>query len=207
MKIIFGGSFDPVHNGHLRIATELSELFSGHPVDLVPCKVPVHKASLTVAPGMRLEILQAAVKDDPKLLVNSCELNRAGPSDSFTTVTAMVEQGLGPVVMAVGTDSALGLGSWYRAGELSGVCNLVVLKRPDYDEEPLKIVLEALGFELVSGISAFKSSAFGKAYLFDVTQLQISSSEIRRKIAQNMSIKYLVPDAVQQIICNNRFYS
>jgi nicotinate-nucleotide adenylyltransferase len=68
-------------------------------------------------------------------------------------------------------------------------------------------VLEALGFELVSGISAFKSSAFGKAYLFDVTQLQISSSEIRRKIAQNMSIKYLVPDAVQQIICNNRFYS
>lgn len=207
MKIIFGGSFDPVHNGHLRIATELSELFFGHPVELVPCKVPVHKGALTVSPEQRLQILQSAVEDNPVLLVNSCELDRKGPSDTYTTLTNLVEQGLGPVVMAVGTDSALGLASWYRASELSGLCHLAVLKRPDYEDGPLKRELEALGFELESNPSVCETCAFGKAFLFDVTQLQISSSDIRRRIAQNMSIKYLVPDAVQQIICDNRFYS
>lgn len=207
MKIIFGGSFDPVHNGHLRIATELSELFRGHPVELVPCKVPVHKDGLAVSPEQRLQILQSAVEDNPVLLVNSCELDREGVSDSYTTLVNLVDEGLGPVVMAVGTDSALGLGSWYRASELSGLCHLVVLKRPDYEEGPLKLELAALGFELVSDPSLFEICAFGKAFLFDVTQLQISSSDIRRRIAQNMTIKYLVPDAVQRIICNNRFYS
>lgn len=207
MKIIFGGSFDPVHNGHLRIATELSELFSGHGVELVPCKIPLHKAALSVSAEARRSLLEAAVQDNPVLSVNTCELDREGSSDSFTTLKSFFDQGIAPVVMAIGTDSALGLESWYRASELAGLCNLVVMKRPDFDGGALGALLESLGFEVCEDVAQLEQTESGKAYFYDVTQLQISSSDLRRKIAQNLSIKYLVPDAVQKIICDNQFYS
>ncbi len=207
MKVIFGGSFDPIHSGHLRIATELSELFSGCSVDLVPCKAPPHKSSLSVSADARLSLIQAAIADDPVLTVNTCELKREGVSDSFTTLSGLVTEGCSRVVMAIGTDAALSLDKWYRAQELSTLCHLVVLKRPDYDDSSLKGGLQRMGFQVASAVSELQSSISGKAYLFDVTQLEISSSVIRRKIAQNLSIKYLVPDAVHQIICNNNLYS
>lgn len=207
MKIIFGGSFDPIHNGHLRIATELSEAFPGSCVDLVPCKIPLHKSSLNVSPDARLSLIRAAVEGDPNLNVNPCELEREGVSDSFTTLSRFFTDGLSPIVMAVGTDSALSLEKWHRANELSTLCHLVILKRPDYDDSALNVVLGRLGFDLANTISELESRDSGKVYLLDVTQLEISSSVIRRKIAQKMSIKYLVPDAVQQIICNNQLYS
>ena len=207
MKIIFGGSFDPIHNGHLRIATELSELFSGRCVEFVPCKIPLHKSSLNVSPDARLSLIQMAVEGDSRLAVNTCELEREGVSDSFTTLSILVAEGCAPVVMAVGTDSALSLDTWHRADELSALCHLVVLKRPDYDDSDLKGVLQRMGFGVTNSISELESTSSGKAYLLEVTQLEISSSAIRRKIAQNLSIKYLVPDAVDQIICNNQLYS
>lgn len=207
MKIIFGGSFDPIHNGHLRIATELSELFAGARVDLVPCKVPLHKASLNVSAEQRLTLIRAAIKDDPRLAVNGCELERQGRSDSYTTLKELRAERYNPVVMAIGTDSALDLGAWHKAKELAGLCHLVILKRPDYNDAALIAQLEGLGFGLASERSELENNSFGRVLFLDVTQLQISSSVIRRKIAQNLSIKYLVPDAVHQIICNNQLYS
>ncbi|KZZ76512.1 hypothetical protein A3765_24065 [Oleiphilus sp. HI0130] len=83
---------------------------------------------------------------------------------------------------------------------------MVVLKRPDYSSFELEDVFRRLGFEFASTVAELEECGAGKVYLLDVTQLEISSSVIRRKIAQNLSIKYLVPDAVHQIICNNRLY-
>ncbi|KZZ40609.1 hypothetical protein A3758_07735 [Oleiphilus sp. HI0118] len=206
MKIIFGGSFDPIHIGHLRIATELSEAFSDRCVDIIPCKNPLHKSQLNVSPEARLSLIQAAVEGDARLAVNACELEREGVSDSFTTLSKLSKGGHSPIVMAIGTDSALGLDSWYKADELAELCHMVVLKRPDYSSFELEDVFRRLGFEFASTVAELEECGAGKVYLLDVTQLEISSSVIRRKIAQNLSIKYLVPDAVHQIICNNRLY-
>lgn len=207
MRIIFGGSFDPVHNGHLQVAVELSEFFGGHRVDLLPCKKPVHKSESTLTSDQRLMILKAALLGEPALGLDCREIAREGPSYSVDTLKELGSTNDDPVVMAIGTDSALSLESWYQSDEFSQLCNLVVLKRPGFDDTDLCVRLECSGFEVVSGEAPeLRSTKAGLVTIIPVTQLEISSSEIRTRIAQNLSIKYLVPNAVREIICDNHFY-
>lgn len=207
MRIIFGGSFDPVHNGHLQVAVELSEFFGGHQVDLLPCKQPVHKSQSTLTSDQRLMLLEAALLGEPSLGLDCREIAREGPSYSVDTLKELGSSSEDPVVMAIGTDSALSLESWYLPDQFSQLCNLVVLKRPGFDDADLCVRLKCLGFEVVSGEALeLRSTKAGLVTIIPVTQLEISSSEIRTRVAQNLSIKYLVPNAVREIICDNRFY-
>jgi len=206
MKIIFGGSFDPVHNGHLRIATELSEMFGGQTVSLVPCKRPVHKPETTAALNHRIEMLKTVVGSDPALELDTREVDREGASYSYDTLESFKREGVESLIMAIGTDAALNLETWHKASELSGMCHIVVLKRPDYDDALLCEVFNRLGFGVVQDRSKLDDAVSGFACIEPVTQLQISSSDIRARVAQNMTIRYLVPDAVRQIICDNEIY-
>jgi len=205
MKIVFGGTFDPVHNGHLRVATELSELFDDGEVALMPCKLPVHKAQSSLSQQQRLVLLDAAVADSHCLTVDDRELQRTSESYTYTTLAELAETESN-VVFSVGTDAALNMRTWYKSERLAGLCNLVVLKRPGYVESELTNVLKDLGFELVTTAEGLLSCASGGALLVSVTQLDISSSDIRNRIRRGKSVRYLVPDAVHQIICDNHLF-
>ena len=221
MHVFFGGSFDPVHNGHLRIATELSECFGNQVVHLLPCGLPPHKGQLSANHHLRVEMLRAACADNQLLQVDTREVDSAvcvagadsGGSGGSAAVSYTVEtlhqlknEGKSPIVMALGTDAALQLDRWHRFEELSTLCHLVVMKRPDYPSEGLGSVMQACGFEVVNEVGVLEQRHAGLCYLLDVTQLDISSSDIRRKIAQNRSIRYLVPDVIVDIICDNGRY-
>lgn len=215
MKIIFGGSFDPVHVGHLRVATELSELFNGCEVALLPCKLPVHKAATFLPAAQRLSLLRAAVAADDDLggmplngshlTLDERELARESESFTYTTLCELKAEGQS-VVLSVGTDAALSLASWHRSEAFFELCNLVILQRPGYQHEELTKVLTLLGFDVVTDVDQLQAATEGKALLVPVTQLDISSSDIRVRAAKGKSVRYLVPDAVNRIICDNHFF-
>ncbi|KZY62139.1 MULTISPECIES: nicotinate (nicotinamide) nucleotide adenylyltransferase [unclassified Oleiphilus] len=204
MNILFGGSFDPVHNGHLRVATELSELFDGAQVSLIPCRDPVHKPRANIDAESRYRMLVAATEESPSLVVSRIELD--AESDSYTINTLQALNSNEGLILAVGTDSALNMPTWHHAEVYKDLCNVVVLERPDYSNAQIENNLKSLGFSIVSSPDALRSAKTGLALIARVTQLQISSSDIRQRVAENKSIRYLVPDAVQGIICDNDFY-
>jgi nicotinate-nucleotide adenylyltransferase len=206
MYLFMGGSFDPVHLGHLRIATEVAECF-GAPLHLLPCKEPVHKKATWATSDQRLAMLDLSVAGDERLAVDSRELKRA--SASYTIDTLMeLKQSMGvPVVMVVGSDSALALASWRNAKEFSKLCHLLVLKRPGSSHASLPSVLEALKFQSAATVHGLCSVDSGMAMELEVSQLEISSSDLRERVRQKKSIRYLVTDAVEGYICDNGLYN
>lgn len=206
MYVFMGGSFDPVHLGHLRIAAEVAEYLDA-PLHLLPCKEPVHKKAAWAGPDQRLEMLELAVAGDKRLVVDDRELRRA--SASYTIDTLMeLKQTIGlPVVMAVGSDSALALASWRKAQEFSKLCHLLVLKRPGSSHAALPSVLEALKFQTTATVQDLCSVDAGMAMELEVSQLDISSSDLRERVRQKKSIRYLVTGAVEGYICDNGLYN
>lgn len=201
-----GGSFDPVHIGHLRIATELAEYFE-EPLHLLPCKEPVHKKASRASSEQRFDMLRAAVVEDKLLFVDERELRRTSDSYTIDTLLELRQNVEGPLVMAVGSDSALALASWRQASEFSKHCHLVVLKRPGSSHALLSSVLEELDFCLVKTKDALCSVEAGMAVELEVSQLDISSSNLRERVRQQKSIRYLVTDAVESYICDNSLYN
>lgn len=151
-------------------------------------------------------MLKLAIEGDNKLRVDTRELEAESDSYTIHSLEQMQKEGLGPVVMGIGTDSAASLATWKRAKEFSGLCHIAVLKRPQNKEQALSSKLRELGFELAHQTSELKTEKSGKVVFCSVSQLQIASSDIRRRIEQKMSIRYLVPDAVERFICDNGIY-
>ena len=117
---VFGGMFDPIHYGHLRTAHELHELLGLEAVAFVPAGDPPHRAAPLADAATRLEMVRAAVGDDPRFLVDDRELRRAGPSYTILTLEELrAERGAQPLVLILGMDAFAGIERWHRAGELA----------------------------------------------------------------------------------------
>jgi len=205
MRVVFGGTFDPVHNGHLRMATELAQVLEVGHIDLMPCYLPVHKASVSASSADRERMLALATAEDPLLTIDSREIFNQGPSYTIESVRAIKQEiGREPLVLAMGGDSALQLDSWYCASELSTYVHLAVMERPGFQVDSK--ILESLGFCLSEGPASLSVRESGSAVVVRLNLLQISSTYIRRCVHEKKSIRYLVPDAVANYICDNELY-
>lgn len=210
MKVIFGGTFDPVHIGHLRMATELVTGLGVESVDLMPCFQAVHKDSVSASVRNRLDMLNLATSNDDCLLVDDREIQRRKPSYTVDSLREIRQEIAGqPLCIVMGTDSALGLTSWRSVDDFSCLAHIVVVKRPGENENALKDVekkLQCIGFELVSCAQKLHKASSGLALIIELTQLDISSTAIRKYVSENKSIRYLVVDAVNEYICDNGLY-
>lgn len=208
MRAVFGGSFDPVHIGHLRMATELAEALDLDQVALMPCYQPVHKHGLGASAAQRLAMLERAVIDNPRLSIDRRELDRGAYSYSIDSVRSLREEAPGPVIMVMGSDSAAGLASWREAEQFASQCHLVVIERPlpQGGEQSWKAVCEALGFCRVAQPQALHGADSGLYLPLRLNLLEVSSTFIRNAVKQNRSIRYLVTDAVERYICDNGLY-
>ena len=131
MICILGGTFDPVHFGHLRPALEVQEALEIPRVHLVPCRLPPHRDLPQASPQQRLELLQLAVAKEPALAIDTRELDRSGPSYMVDTLASLrAERGQQPLCLALGMDALLGLESWYHWRDIAELCHLVVMQRP-----------------------------------------------------------------------------
>ncbi|KAA0014748.1 nicotinate-nucleotide adenylyltransferase [Billgrantia pellis] len=206
---MLGGTFDPVHLGHLRSAVELREALGLDRVHMVPAKAPPLRGQPRVSPRERLALLRLGIGDTPGLVADPRELERDGPSYSADTLTDLRHE-YGPearLVMALGHDAFLRLADWHSPTRLFELAHLVVIDRPDFDA-PLSPPLGELiaGREVDSGDMLWRRPAGSLLRLALPTRMAISATEVRRRLAEGSSVRYLLPEAVEARLLADSLY-
>lgn len=204
---ILGGTFDPIHFGHLRTALELYQALELAEVRLIPCYQPVHRKSPVASPEHRLAMVRSAIAEEPALTVDSCEIERKGPSYMIDTLQ-ILQKNLPntPLCLIMGIDALLGFPSWHRWEEILKLAHLVVAHRPQYHLPQAGIVADLIK-ERLNNPSAIHASLSGSIILHPVTPLEISATDIRKQIAMRRSPRFLLPDSVYRYIEQHGVYS
>lgn len=207
MRVLFGGTFDPVHIGHLRMATELAESLAVDQVFFLPCYQAVHKSMVGGTPAQRLAMLRLSVKGNDRLAVDERELERQSASYTIDTLKELRRHNPDEsLVLAMGSDAAKDLAGWRDADQFADLCHIVVMERPGHHDPSTTSAVEALNFSVAESVSTLKKTAFGRYLSLRLNLLEISSSDLRRRVLQGLSIRYLVEDAVLDYICDNKLY-
>lgn len=198
---VFGGTFDPIHFGHLRTAYEVLQALQFGEVRFMPCGTPPHRGGTIASPEQRLAMVQAATAGQPGFVVDDRELHRDGPSYSVDTLTALRnEYPRWPIGLIIGMDAFLGLPKWYHWQEILRLAHIVVAHRPGWkapDIGPLGELLAERGTHRAGDLHKAKS---GHIYILDVTQLEIASTDIRQIVSAGRDPRFLMPDAVCEYI-------
>jgi nicotinate-nucleotide adenylyltransferase len=205
---IFGGTFNPVHNGHLRIAIELAELLEVDSLRMIPCALPAHREAPSASPEQRLKMLKLGIGEQPQLLADDIELRRDGPSYTIDTLRAIRAQ-IGDstaLYLCVGMDVVASLDSWRDWQKLTDFCHLIVSSRPGYQVPESGPLAEWVKARLCDDLPTLKKSSAGKLHLCNLTMLGISSTAIRHKISTGEKIDYLTPTAVVNCIQQQHLY-
>lgn len=192
---IMGGTFDPIHNGHLIIAEAVRDAYALEKVFFIPSAEPPHKPTMTEAVH-RLRMTELAVVSNPHFEVLDMELKREGPSYSFDTLkalTAIYGDRYG-FHFIIGTDELNILPTWHRIGELISLCHFIVAKRQGVAAD-MHCVQRTLG-----------ASAEARFHFCDTPELEISSTDIRERIRERRSVRYLLPEAVTAYIEKEGLY-
>ena len=205
---IYGGTFDPVHYGHLRTALEVKEAVGLTEVRFVPCRAPPHRDSPGASPEQRLQMLQAALTDaESGFGIDTRELARPGPSYMVETLLSIrAEIGAEPLSLIIGLDALQGLHRWHRWRELFDLAHILVMRRPGSAPplaDELAMALDPRRSELPDPLRA---TSAGYVYFVEVTQLDISATRIRSAVAMGLSPRYLTADAVLYLIDRLQLY-
>jgi nicotinate-nucleotide adenylyltransferase len=213
MKIgLFGGTFDPIHWGHLRSAEEVSETFRLDRVYFIPAAVPPHKRGQTTTPARdRLQMVRLAVAKNPKFKVSTVEISRAGVSYSIDTIrefAASINRG-DCLYFIIGLDAFREIGSWKDFSDIFPLCNFIVTSRPGSKEKnPLKgtgvAVKKLFCYDFDKG--NYRHGSGKRVFFHELTDIAISASEIRALVKQKKSIRYLVPPEVEKYIKQRGLY-
>ncbi len=204
---ILGGTFDPIHFGHLRTALELYQALELKEVRFIPCYQPVHRKSPVASPEHRLAMVRQAIADEPALTVDNCEIERQGPSYTIDTLE-ILHKNLPdtPLCLIMGIDALLGFPSWHRWEDILKLAHLVVAHRPQYHLPHTGIVADMLK-ERLKNVAALHASLAGSIVLHPVTPLEISATDIRKQIAMRRNPRFLLPDSVYRYIEQHGVYS
>jgi nicotinate-nucleotide adenylyltransferase len=205
---IFGGTFDPVHMGHLRAAEEIRENQSLDRVYLVPAYIPPHKRSKRITdPGIRLRMLKAAIRGNRRLSVSEIEINNGGVSYSINTVKAFQKR-QEELYFILGVDAFAEIATWHSYQEIFYHTNFIIMERPNNEKVSPKGLFPADVEEKIRkvGRDTFEHISGKRIQVQVVTQLDISSTKIRESVNKGKSIKYLVPQQVERIIDETGLY-
>jgi len=209
---LFGGTFNPIHYGHLRSAEEVAEALKLSQLWFIPAPRPPHKSPADLTPfGVRLEMTRLAVGRHPVLKVSDVEGRRPGKSYSVETLRFLRQQ-LAPhceLFFILGLDAILEIQTWKDYRELFTLCHFVVLDRPGFDRGMLQeVLLREVDQEIqaLEGGGGFVHPS-GYRILFQATTLlDISATRIRRLTREGRSCRYLLPEPVRRYILKNKLY-
>jgi len=192
---VLGGTFDPVHFGHLRPALEVMQAIGLEQVRFLPNRIPPHRETPWLNADNRLELLKTAIGDQPGFELDQRELQREGHSYMVDTLESLRNDFPShPVCLILGMDAFLGLKQWHQWQRIPELCHLVVTTRPGF--EVSGDFIRQLPATLVTDTSGLFEVAAGRILLQSVTQLDISASHIRAMLAKGQSVRYLLPDEV-----------
>ena len=195
---MFGGTFAPIHHGHLRLALELCERLDLAQVKIVPCGTPPHRDAPDVSAQRRLRWAQLAIDGAPRLQVDDCEVRRGGYSYTYDTLAELrVKVGKAtPLVLLLGDDAANGFHSWHRWREIAELAHLAFAERPFEPSAPAPELAAFLRGRRAESLVELLARPAGLWLSTSIPPLAISSTRIRRLLAAGRSIRGLVPEAV-----------
>ena len=193
---IFGGTYDPIHLGHLIVAETIMDEFSLDRVVFIPAAVPPHKLGKEIsASHHRYMMTMLAICSNPRFEVSDMEMRRSGPSYSRDTLAELIrEHGEDTdFYFIVGADSVASLHTWNRVEELLSMCHFVGASRPGCLPD-MAVIRQRFG------------SLASKIHCLETPELEISSTDIRERVRQGKTVRYIVPEAVEQYIYKERLY-
>jgi len=199
--LLFGGTFDPVHHGHLIVARAVGEALGVNQVTLVPAARSPHKSGTSASARQRLNMLHLAVEDDGCFEICELELNRRLPSytlDTLRQLKSLHGDGV-ELFWVIGSDMLAALHKWHRVDEVLEIASIVTVHRPP-PADPNVI------FEPIEGLFSPDQIARLKKMLTPAPLIDISSTDVRRRVAEGLSIKYLVPPSVAEYISREGLY-
>jgi len=205
---ILGGTFDPIHHGHLRSALEVRQALGLEAVRFIPLAVAVHRSPPVANARQRLAMVRAALAGQPGFVVDDREIRRAGPSYTLDTLADLrrdlPDAGL---CLLIGGDAFQGFLTWHRPLEILELAHLVVMQRPGAAPTADPILAHLLAERQRHNPRALSATQAGGIFLQPVTQLDISASAIRTRLAAGNDVRFLLPDAVLEIIRSEGLYS
>jgi nicotinate-nucleotide adenylyltransferase len=204
---VFGGTFDPIHFGHLRTALDVLQAVGLAEVRFIPLHGAVHRDQPETPAAQRLEMVRLATRQQAGFVVDDREIARAGDSYTVDTLTSLrQEQPDRSLCLLLGMDAFNGFLDWHCPDQILRLAHLVVMQRPG-EEGPKDAVVKALLAEhRASTPTQLRTRDCGLILQQPVTQLEISASKIRRLIAQGRTPRYLLPESVLQLIENRYLY-
>jgi len=212
MKIgLFGGTFDPVHLGHLRVAEEIREQFGLEKIIFIPAHLPPHKKNAVAQADHRYEMVRMAIADNPYFAVSNIELRRQGNSYSFDTIGHFSRE-YGPdgeLFFIMGVDAFREIHTWKQYPEFFSLCNFVVMSRPgSYEPEPEKNIPGDFAAMCTFNHEGrfYEHQSGRRTYFCRISLLDISSTGVRQAVREGRSVKYLVPDSVAGYILRHNLY-
>lgn len=207
---VYGGTFDPVHYGHLRPALEVYEAFALSEVRFIPCGHPPHRDAPQASAKQRQAMLDAAMAGLPGFYVDDREIRRGGTSYMYDTLRSLQDDVPGSALcLILGMDAFAAFHTWHRWQEIPQLCNLLVMHRPAFD--PGQVIVHAdlqewVAEAQVQDRAQFRNSRAAKLMFYPVTQLDISSTAIRQAINERRNVRFLLPDSVISLIDHEGIY-
>lgn len=205
---VFGGTFDPIHYGHLRTAFELMQALRLSEVRFLPCGTPPHRAMPLADAQLRLAMVTGAIEGQAGFIIDDREVHRDGPSYSVDTLIDLrSEYPHRSLCLIVGMDAFLSLPKWYQWRELLQLAHVVVAHRPGWRAPDMGPLGELIVDRGTGRVGDLHESRAGSIYIHAVTQLEISSSEIRGLVRAGRDPHYLMPDQVRRLIQESDCYA
>lgn len=204
---ILGGTFDPVHSGHIHLANEAYRQLDLQEVRLIPCYQPVHRDQPTAAPEDRLKMVQLAIGSYPGLKIDDREIRRGGPSYMIDTLQSLrKELGTTPLYLIMATDAFAEFDHWHRWQEIPELAHLVIVERPECPITLRPQLKKLLQQREVKDPTLLTQKPAGHIYFLDVPLLPISATEIRHQLAAGKDPKNSLPKAVWEYIQKKSLY-
>ena len=209
MLIILGGTFDPIHNGHLQIASYVADKFNSN-ITFMPTGIPPYKAKPEVTNLHRLTMLNLAIANYSQFSIDETEISNSKYCYTYQTLKQLREQ-IGyttPVYFIIGSDSLISFDTWDNWQEILDYCSLIVVSRVNYNEKNMSSTLQQfVATRIINTINKFKQYPWGKICHLDFTPTNVSSTTIRQKIKDGITVDNLIPQSVYQYIVENELYA
>lgn len=197
---IFGGTFDPVHYGHIKPALSVKQVLNLSQLRFIPNRIPPHRADPWLSVEQRLLLLKAALSDYPDIIIDECELSRDGPSYMVDTLRSIKQDFPGEgLCLIIGMDAFFGIASWFEWRSLFELCHLVVTGRPGFAQDSLESHFDSADYgfiarRITTDVNALSAQETGKILLQSVPQLDISSTQIRDNLHDEKRLSQWMPE-------------
>jgi nicotinate-nucleotide adenylyltransferase len=204
---IFGGTFDPIHFGHIEPVIEAAKQVNIEKIALMPCHIPTHKIVSKTSSHHRLEMVKLICQQYPIFYPDDREIKRGIPTYSIDSIREFRQQHpKRSLCFFIGMDSLLTINKWYQWQELFGLCHFVVCQRPGHDTEFSPEIVRLLQDRQVTDPSELHLTPSGKIYIAETIKIAISSTNLRQRLQANLPVDKLVPKSVINYIQQYKLY-